>query len=263
MTPTPILLPPYELRSSGRARRVRLVITPRNGLTVVTPEGFDPELVPDIVRERLDWVTHHLEKALSVRREAELPPASVELRAVGRALSVRYRLAGNFGAARRDVSPQAGHVLLGAPDAREPAGGVRVRASGERSLEVSGNIACRESVGLALRAWLKREAARELPLLLGHESRRTGLTYSSVTVRLQRTRWGSCSAKGGISLNARLLFLPPEIARYVLAHELAHTVHLNHSEKYWRFLESVHPGAASLDRALRTARRFVPAWARG
>ncbi|WP_243358222.1 M48 family metallopeptidase [Fundidesulfovibrio terrae] len=259
MTPTSTLLPPYELRSSGRSRRVRLVITPRNGLTVVTPEGFDPELVPDIVRDRLDWVTHHLERAQSMRREAELPPASVELRAVGRELSVRYRLAGRFGAARRDVSPQAGHV----PDAREPAGGVRVRASGERSLDVSGNIAARESVGLALRAWLKREAARELPILLEAESRRTGLTYSTVSVRLQRTRWGSCSAKGGISLNARLLFLPPEIARYVLAHELAHTVHLNHSEKYWRFLESIHPGALALDRQLRTARRYVPFWAQG
>jgi predicted metal-dependent hydrolase len=215
---------------------VRLVITPQDGLTVVTPQGFDLRLVPDIVRERLGWVERHLEKALAVRAEAELPPSDVALRAVGRVLGLRYK-AGD--------------------------GCVRVRATGERTLDVSGNIAARESVGLALRAWLRREAARQLPLLLEAESRRTGLTYSSVTVRLQRTRWGSCSAKGGISLNARLLFLPPEIARYVLAHELAHTVHLNHSEKYWRFLESVHPGASALDRALRTARRYVPAWARG
>ena len=230
------LLPPYDIRPSARARRVRLVITPEKGLTVVTPDGFDPVLVADIVRERLDWVSHHLEKARTVRQEAALPPQSVELRAVGRVLGVRYK---------------------------PGRGGVRVRAVGTCSLDVSGNIICRESVVLALRAWLKREAGRELPLLLAEVSRRTGLAYASVSARLQRTRWGSCSAKGGISLNARLIFLPPELAVYVLAHELAHTIHLNHSEKYWKFLESIHPGARELDRALRTARRYVPAWAQG
>lgn len=241
-------LPAFALRVSARARRVRLVITPESGLTVVTPAGFDPGLVPGIVRERLNWVNHHLDKALAVRQEASLPPASVELRAVGSVLAVRYR-AGNRGAGVGSDSATAGSV--------------RVRREGFASLGVSGAIACRESVSEALRAWLRREAGRLLPPLLEAEAKRTDLRFSSVTIRLQRTRWGSCSTKGVISLNARLLFLPSELACYVLAHELAHTVHLNHSDKYWRFLESIHPGAQELDRQLRTARRYVPAWARG
>jgi len=240
-------LPAFALRVSARAKRVRLVITPEAGLTVVTPQGFDPGLVPGIVRERITWVNHHLGKAQAVREEATLAPATVELRAVGSLLTVRYRA--------RDCGTKGMRPTTG--------GGVRVRSEGFASLGVTGAIACRESVSEALRTWLKREAGRLLPPLLEAEAAVTDLRYSSVTIRLQRTRWGSCSAKGVISLNARLLFLPPELARYVLVHELAHTIHLNHSGKFWSFLESIRPGALELDRRLRTARRYVPAWARG
>lgn len=237
-------LPPYSHRVSHRAKRVRLVITPDTGLTVVTPPGFDPGLLAGIVMDRLEWVEHNLERANAARQAPAVPPARVELRAVGRVLSVRYR-AGSFTAQKQDL------------------GGVRVREQGLATLEVAGNIACRDSVTQALRRWLVREGQRVLPPWLESEAARLGLSYSGTSVRLQRTRWGSCSARGLISLNARLLFLPPEVAGYVLAHELAHTVHLNHSGAYWKFLERLLPGASQLDRELREARRLVPAWARG
>jgi len=247
-------LPPYSHRVSPRAKRVRLVITPETGLTVVTPPGFDPGLLPGIVMDRLGWVEHHLQRANAARQAPPEPPARVELRAVGRVLSVRYR-AGSFTAGRSTQD--------GAAARKMDLGGVRVREQGIATLEVAGNIACRDSVTQALRRWLTREGLRVLPPWLESEAARLGLSYSGTSVRLQRTRWGSCSAKGLISLNARLLFLPQEVAGYVLAHELAHTVHLNHSAAYWRFLERLLPGASQLDRALREARHLVPAWARG
>lgn len=235
-------LPPYRIRSSARARQVRLVITPEAGLTVVVPHGFDQGLVRGIVLGRLDWVTRNLERAQALHGLAAVPPASVSLLALERELAVRYR-AGSAGA---------------------PGGGaVRVRATGPSSLEVSGAIAHRELVTRALRAWLRREAARVLPDMLAAQGAHLGLAHAGCVVRLQRTRWGSCSARGVISLNARLLFLPRELADYVLAHELAHTLHLNHSRDYWQSLEELLPGARELDRQLRAAGRIVPAWARG
>lgn len=237
MTNSHRALPPYALRVSPRARNVRLVIAPGKGLTLVVPPGFDASLAPGIVAGRLDWVNRHLERIASMPEPERLPPSSVELRAVERVLAVRYR-AGD-------------------------AASVSVRPAGPSSLCVSGGIACRDSVARALRAWLKREAARELGGMLHVMAARTGLGYSGLTVRLQRSRWGSCSARGGVSLNARLLFLPPELCSYVLAHELAHTVHLNHSPEYWSFLEEIMPEARLLDGRLRSARRYVPWWALG
>ncbi|WP_051271906.1 M48 family metallopeptidase [Fundidesulfovibrio putealis] len=259
---TSLSLPPYAHRISPRAKRVRLVITPETGLTVVTPPGFDPGLLAGIVMDRLEWVEHHLERANAARQSPAEPPARVELRAVGRVLSVRYR-AGSFTAGRNAQERPGSSRMDGAAAREKDLGGVRVREQGISTLEVAGNIACRDSVMQALRRWLVREGQRVLPPWLESEAARLGLSYSGTSVRLQRTRWGSCSAKGLISLNARLLFLPEEVAGYVLAHELAHTVHLNHSPAYWRFLERLLPGASQLDRALREARRLVPAWARG
>lgn len=229
-------LPPFRVRASSRARRVRLVIAPGQGLTVVTPEGFDPALVPGIVAGRLDWVERHLRRVAQAApvRDAAPPPSVVELRAVGRSVNVRYR-AGD--------------------------GAVAVRRAGPSSLLVSGTIARRDMVCKGLRNWLRREASRELESRLHVLSAETGLAFSGACVRMQRTRWGSCSSRGLISLNARLLFLPSGLADYVLLHELAHTIHLNHSPDYWRFLEDVLPGARGFDRELRSARRFVPDWA--
>lgn len=77
-----------------------------------------------------------------------------------------------------------------------------------------------------------------------------GLRPSRVSVRDQWTRWGSCSAQGRISLNWRLLLLPPELQDYVLWHELAHCLHLNHGPAFWECLRGFVPDALHLDRAL-------------
>jgi predicted metal-dependent hydrolase len=91
-------------------------------------------------------------------------------------------------------------------------------------------------------------------------SNETGLSYSSVAIRQQKTRWGSCSSRRLISLNARLLFLPADLVTYVLVHELCHTKHLNHSSRFWRLLESYLPDYRQLDRQLRMGDRYMPGW---
>jgi hypothetical protein len=78
------------------------------------------------------------------------------------------------------------------------------------------------------------------------------LAYERVTVRGQRSRWGSCSRKGTISLNFRLIQLPPEVCDYILIHELMHLRQQNHSRRFWRLVEKACPEFREAERWLRT-----------
>jgi predicted metal-dependent hydrolase len=77
---------------------------------------------------------------------------------------------------------------------------------------------------------------------------------------LQRSRWGSCSPKLKISLNASLLFLPPHLVRYVLVHELCHTRHLDHSRRFWSLVARHEPLHKDRRRELAALRYEVPGW---
>ena len=93
-------------------------------------------------------------------------------------------------------------------------------------------------------------AAEYLPPRLSALGQSHGLSWNRLRLGNQKSRWGSCSAKGTISLNWRLILLPLEVGNYVLCHELAHLRHMNHSPEFWNFLEGIAPGAKALDRRL-------------
>jgi predicted metal-dependent hydrolase len=104
---------------------------------------------------------------------------------------------------------------------------------------------------------LRRQAARELPRRLAELAHLHGFTVTAVSIRNQRTRWGSCSPAGRISLNWRLVQVPPDVRDYVLLNELTHLRHLNHSARFWRELAHVCPGHADARRWLRASRLLV------
>jgi predicted metal-dependent hydrolase len=103
-------------------------------------------------------------------------------------------------------------------------------------------------------------ARRELKPRLAEQAERLNLKPTAVQVRLQRTRWGSCSSQGTISLNACLLLVDPALLRYLLVHELCHLQHLNHSPRYWRQVARFEPEFRVLDRRLAAAWAKLPAW---
>ncbi len=87
-----------------------------------------------------------------------------------------------------------------------------------------------------------RNAARQqFESRVSYYHRITGGNYTSVTVRDQKTRWGSCSSRGTLSFNYRLIFAPPVILDYVVVHELCHLTHMNHSKDFWDMVASVMP----------------------
>lgn len=118
-------------------------------------------------------------------------------------------------------------------------GGVR-RDSGE--LIVSG---AREHLARRLRDWLKSEAKRELGHMARELASRLGRPLKRLVIRDPKTRWGSCGPDGAISLSWRLMLAPHHVARYVVAHEIAHLQHMNHSAAFWRTVDSLVPDRAA------------------
>jgi hypothetical protein len=98
---------------------------------------------------------------------------------------------------------------------------------------------------------LRQMAEIELPVRLAELVAERQLSTPRVTVRNQRSRWGSCSARGSIALNWRLIQMPPHVADYIILHELAHRRQPNHSARFWREVESLCPWWKDSERWLR------------
>ena len=113
---------------------------------------------------------------------------------------------------------------------------------------------------LVLKRWLMSQAKAELSPWLDSVSTRIGLPFRRVTIRNQQRRWGSCNQHGDISLNAKLMFLDPDIVEYLFMHELCHTVHMNHSPAYWQLVESIQPDWRFYDRQLQNSMQKLPHW---
>jgi len=99
-------------------------------------------------------------------------------------------------------------------------------------------------------AW-RQQARRELPERLLELATHHGLTVSRVSVRNQRSRWGSCGRDGHICLNWRLVLMPPWVRDYVLVHELMHLRRMDHSPTYWRLVAEAYPDYRSAREWLR------------
>lgn len=232
-------LPDYRVRRSPNAKNVRLKITREDGLCVVVPRGFAEEKIPALLQQKKAWITDAMERVGETRRflEPRLAhhlPDSLRLAALGETWLITYR-----------------------KDAKHAGVSLRIES---RELILSGTELGREVAIRKLKDWLRLRVRDGLFPLAQRLANKHRLQLRSLLVKSQRTRWASCSAMKNLSLNTKLLFLPPELVRYVMIHELCHTVHMNHTKQFWRLVASKEPGFKALDQALREAWKTVPEW---
>ena len=84
-------------------------------------------------------------------------------------------------------------------------------------------------------------AKKLIPERVAYFAKQMGVTYGRITIREQKTRWGSCSSKGNLNFNWKLVLFESELLDYVVVHELAHRIEMNHSANFWTIVESVLP----------------------
>lgn len=92
--------------------------------------------------------------------------------------------------------------------------------------------------------FLRKQAKKQLPPRLQALASARGLSFSNVSIHRSRTRWGSCSSRGSISLSLYLMLLPPHLQDYVMQHELTHLMEMNHSSRFWNLLDKATGGKA-------------------
>lgn len=88
---------------------------------------------------------------------------------------------------------------------------------------------------------LAEKALREIPQRVAYYAEKMQISYGRITIRNQKTRWGSCSGKGNLNFNCLLMLTPPEVLDYVIVHELCHRKEMNHSQRFWKEVEKVLP----------------------
>lgn len=231
-------LPGYIVRINRRAKRAKLKVSPIGQVEVVVPINFDSQMIPILLGEHRQWLENTLSKIARQRFQYhglnDQLPRQIVLAAIDRRFRVFYQQALT---ARIDIEQQQNNSLL--------------CVSAVDQLETQ----------LLLQRWLTGQAKDNLIPLLRSLAGQCGFSIGKISIRAQKTRWGSCSSRKNISINRALLFLSPALVRYVLIHELCHTVHLNHSRHYWQLVEQMEPDYRRYDKALRDGWQYVPMWA--
>jgi predicted metal-dependent hydrolase len=223
----------WNVRISRRAKRMAIRVFPGGRVEVVVPAGAGLPAVERFVARHRQWAERRARELREVAPIAtDRQPAKIRLELLDREWTVEYV----SGARRQSTEHDGARLRVQMPTVNE------------------------RQVAQTLIPWLTRLASDELSQRLRPLAHELGIDYARMSVRRQRTRWGSCSTRGTISLNVCLLFQRPAVVRYLMVHELCHRRHMNHSRPFWALVESLEPDWKSLDAELLQGWRKVPAW---
>ncbi len=211
----------YSVRVSKRSKRISVRFSQRDGLEVVYPLGISSPAPEEVLREKSAWVLSTRERFRDAANS--LPSRTYEngdvFFVLGRPYTLELRTNPELRRARVEISGSS--LVLSLPDNPE-----------------ASDVASRRQ---AVEAYYRALAVDYLPARVSELAAEHGFVFARVRVKNQKTRWGSCSSKGNINLNLRLMMAPEPAIDYVIAHELCHLRVLNHSPAFWALVEHCFP----------------------
>lgn len=210
----------YELHKSSKAKRVSITIKNQR-IRVAVPTGFTFEYAKNFLEEHKEWVAKHLQKQ-QTQSKNPLPKKYV----AGERFLYRGR---NYPLVIEDTS---------GPEFYATFKGSRIVAY------IPTGLPAKEQSRLVkdlIEQWYIGQAEKLLPEQVDYYSRTLGIAYKKLKIKDQKTRWGSCSNKGNINFNWRIIMAPNQVVAYVIIHELSHLKYMNHSKDFWKMVEQFLP----------------------
>lgn len=231
---------PYRFTHSRRAKYLRLKLSIQGELTVVVPSGVSLKHAQDFVCAQAAWIEQQLPKVTKLAKVKVTKPDSLSLQFIDENWVLHYQA---------DESTNRIELCeIRSPSMSVPQG----------ELLCSGLVDDTELRNKVIGEWLKAKAKQVIPQRLAQLAEQHGFHYRRVSIRGQKTRWGSCSSQKNINLNYKLLFLPEPLVNYVLIHELCHTLELNHSARFWQLVADCDANYQQHDQLLNRYAREIP-----
>ena len=206
------------VRRETRQKTVSLVVDPDDSITVVVPERVRDREIAEFVSAKSSWIRKKLEQNEKLRTLRPVRPLAAGTKILFRGQEYLLSVSHGKRAGARLVNDRL-EVTLG-----------------------GGAVAVEDALRSALKAWYIEQGRIAFPERVGFFAQAIGVHPGPVSVRWMRSRWGSCSNSGRLSLNGRLMLAPPAVLDYVIVHELCHLVELNHSPAFWRLVSDAMPG---------------------
>lgn len=232
---------PYTLVRSSRAKRLSIKIGERSGLEVVIPLRGSLSHVPRFLREKELWILRHL-RDIETKKAAK-PQLKDGARVTVLGIRKTIRL---YPTRKPKPHVKEARALKYAQD---------VAYYDEPEILVYANSIT--DARTALEKHFRKQAKPHFTRRTTELADEMGVTFNRVTIKGQKSRWGSCSREKNLNFNWRLVFVSLEISDSIIYHELAHTVHLNHGKRFYTLLEKHCPNHKKLSQQLRNSTFFL------
>lgn len=259
----PVWPPKYSVRFSRKAKRAIIYVREASAVEIALPQAMAVRMqhegltafIENLLLRHQDWITRQLARQLSLQLRGQTDghnqpcssqpapvnavPESFVLPSTGEHIAVHWN----------NQSTRNAYCLL-PPEDEHPA----------RLMLSTKHLEGAKAAIVLLRTWVKDYALRVFEPQIRNLAAKEGFAVRTVKTRLQRTRLGSCTRQGVISLNAAMLFFPPDLVRHLMFHELCHLKEMNHGPGFWKLLLSLDEQCLKNDKALKRAMRSVPGW---
>ncbi len=217
---------------SRRAKNISISVRPLKGVKVTLPYFVCYNEAEKVIAHKKDWIIRNLGKVRELEKNHTIFTEEETYQTRFHKLIMKRN-----GTEKVSVRVQSGKIILNYPS----------------QLSVESDI-IQSAIRKGIERAFKIEANEYLPLRVKQLAEKFELTYENVSVKNVKSRWGSCSRRKNINLNIHLMRLPDHLIDYVILHELAHTVELNHSKRFWNLLDSLTGCAKLLDKELKNYR---------